>query len=291
MEASAAEAASSSADLETQLHARCHAAESRARVLHAQLAAAAEAIEALQLQSEEGAAPGLRGRVAKLVAEAAGAPGAEQLRLCTQVATAQAESQRLARELGAAAEREAAALRAAEREQERSGAVIKSGIESSARARNTMALQQDELARARSSHADALSKLEGRLAVCEADKAKAEAAAAAHQQNARRLVQLVEQHERRRHDERAAAEQADVERLNMQRALKEMAEQLDGLRARAAEEAKSQAAAEAARVTAMVGGGPKRAVLARRQARAGPSKEGARKPKASSKASKARATT
>ena len=278
MEASAAEAASSSADLETQLHARCHAAESRARVLHAQLAAAAEAIEALQLQSEEGAAPGLRGRVAKLVAEAAGAPGAEQLRLCTQVATAQAESQRLARELGAAAERE----------QERSGAVIKSGIESSARARNTMALQQDELARARSSHADALSKLEGRLAVCEADKAKAEAAAAAHQQNARRLVQLVEQHERRRHDERAAAEQADVERLNMQRALKEMAEQLDGLRARAAEEAKSQAAAEAARATAMVGGGPKRAVLARRQARAGPSKAGARKPKG---ASKARATT
>ena len=63
MEARAAEAASSSADLETQLHARCHAAESRARVLHAQLAAAAEAIEALQLQSEEGAAPGLLRRL------------------------------------------------------------------------------------------------------------------------------------------------------------------------------------------------------------------------------------
>ena len=54
MEASAAEAASSSADLETQLHARCHAAESRARVLHAQLAAAAEAIEVLQELEFEG---------------------------------------------------------------------------------------------------------------------------------------------------------------------------------------------------------------------------------------------
>jgi chromosome segregation ATPase len=267
--------------LAVQLHARCHAAESRSRVLERQLLAAVELIDTLELQhggrasgsDETAAAEGgvsLRRKLGRLADAAQGAPSAEQLRLCTQLAAAQAESQRLSRELGAVTERERAAREASEREQRRSSAVLKSSLESAAHARSTMELQQGVVEQARSAHTEELQRMEERLAASEVLRAKAEAEIGAKEQNVRRLMDLVQQHERRRADEREASEKADVERLEMQRALGEMADQLDALKARAeaAAAAKAAEAAKLAKAALPPRGGPKRAVLARRQQRA-----------------------
>ena len=268
--------------LAVQLHARCHAAESRSRVLERQLLAAVELIDTLELQhggrasgSDETAAAAeggvsLRRKLGRLADAAQGAPSAEQLRLCTQLAAAQAESQRLSRELGAVTERERAAREASEREQRRSSAVLKSSLESAAHARSTMELQQGVVEQARSAHTEELHRMEERLAASEVLRAKAEAEIGAKEQNVRRLMDLVQQHERRRADEREASEKADVERLETQRALGEMADQLDALKARAeaAAAAKAAEAAKLAKAALPPRGGPKRAVLARRQQRA-----------------------
>ncbi len=251
------------------MHARCIAAEGRARVLERTLVAAVEVIDTLQLQSEQGGveSAGLRGRVNRLVAAAQGAPSAEQLRLCSQLAAAHAENQRLARELGAAVEREKSARSDAEREHRRCSAVLKSSLESAAHARSTMELQQGMVSEARAAHTVELRRLEERIAASEVLRAKAEAEVSAKAQNVQRLMALVQQHERRHAEEQKSAEKADLERLKMQRALGEMADQLDALQARADAAAKVQAAeaAKLAKATLPQRGGPKRAVLARRQ--------------------------
>ena len=234
------------------VHARCHAAESRARVLERQLQAAVEVIDTIELQSGD-TGSGLRGQIHRLAAAALNAPSAEQLRLCSQLAAAHAENQRLSSEL--------------ECERQRSSAVLQSSLESAAHARSTMELQQGMVVEARVAYADELRRMEERLAASEALRAKAAAEVSAKEQNVRRLMALVQQHEQRHAADQEAAEKADLERLKMQRTLREMADQLDQLQARADAAAVAQAveAAKLAKATLPHRGGPKRAVLARRQ--------------------------
>lgn len=248
------------------MHARCCAAEGRARVLERQLQAAVEVIDTLELQSGSGDT-GLRGKLNRLVTAAQGSAGAEQLRMCSQLAGVHAENQRLSRELGAVVEREKSARSDAEREHRRSSAVLKSSLESAAHARSTMEAQRGIVSEARAAHAGELHRLEERIAASEVLRAKAEAEVSAKEQNVQRLMALVQQHERRHAEEKEAAEKADLERLKMQRALSEMADQLDVLQARAdaAAAAKAVEAAKLAKATLPQRGGPKRAVLARRQ--------------------------
>ena len=234
------------------MHARCHAAESRARVLERQLQAAIEVIDTIELQSGD-TGSGLRVQLHRLAAAALNAPSAEQIRLCSQLAAAHAENQRLSSEL--------------ERERDRSSAVLHSSLESAAHARSTMELQQGMLVEARVAHAEELRRMEERLAASEALRTQAAAEVSAKEQNVRRLMALVQQHEQRHAAEQEAAQKADLEKLKMQRALREMVEQLDQLQARADAAAVAQAveAAKLAKATLPQRGGPKRAVLARRQ--------------------------
>lgn len=252
-----------------QMHARCCAAESRARVLERQLQAAIEVIDTLELQSGD-RNTGLRGKFNQLTATAQRSASAEHLRLCSQLAASHAENQRLSRELGAAVEREKSARAEAAREQRRSSAVLKSSLESASHARSTMEQQRGVVDEARAAHAGELQRLEERIAASEVLRAKAEAEAGAKEQNIQRLMALVQQHERRHAQEKQAVEQADLERLKMQRALSEMADQLDVLQARAdaAATAKAAEAAKLAKATLPQRGGPKRAVLSRRQQQA-----------------------
>ena len=241
-------------------------------MLERQLSSAVELIDTLELQSAEGVlGPGVRGRLNRLVESAQAAPSAERLRLCSQLAAAQAETQRLAIELGAVAERERTAREASEREHRRSTAVLRSSLESAAHARSTMELQQGVVLEARAAHAEELHRTADRLAASELLRAKAESGAKAKDENVKRLMDLVQQHERRRADDRERSEKSDLERLHMQRgesarapqltshsplrfsdsdcswwaALAEMADQLDLLKAQAdADTAVKQAAAE-----------------------------------------------
>lgn len=234
------------------MHARCHAAESRARVLERQLQAAIEVIDTIELQSGD-TGSGLRVQLHRLAAAALNAPSAEQIRLCSQLAAAHAENQRLSSEL--------------ERERDRSSAVLHSSLESAAHARSTMELHQGMVVEARVAHAEELRRMEERLAASEALRTQAAAEVSAKEQNVRRLMALVQQHEQRHAAEQEAAQKADLEKLKMQRALHEMVEQLDQLQARADAAAVAQAveAAKLAKATLPQRGGPKRAVLARRQ--------------------------
>lgn len=98
--------------------------------------------------------------------------------------------------------------------------------------------QQQSVEQAQRAHATELQRVDERLRASEEAKRKAEEDAKAQRESCRRLVALVEQHEQRHKDTLASAEKADLERLQMQRAVSQMADELERLKLESKERVK-----------------------------------------------------
>lgn len=212
-----------------ELRARTLAAEARAALLAQQLRAAVDVVAALELQSAT-PQPNLRGDARRLLDSALRLPTAQEQRLCQDLAEKEAEVTALRRELAGCAAGEAAVRERMDVGCRRAAELLRASLSNASRARERLAEHQDAAAQAAAAQATALQDAQDRLVACEQARGKAESDAKASRESCSRLMALVEQHERRHRTDLERFENFDVERLQMQRALSQMADELDCLK-------------------------------------------------------------